>query len=477
MVPKSVQLRYPRGRLAQVKRRDAVMPVRLNAWVPAVLIAIVSLGFYLPTAAEERVANDSHASSASAWRIATTGSPWMEGVDTSKLEGSAFHDTWLVDGANDHTVYNRTPGSILPAVPLYRLLNADPAPEGFEIWVGGLAASLMTSMAGVLLFCSVRRYVGTGVAFFGSLAFLLATPAWSVSADALWTHNLTLAGIAAAMYSATRERWWLAGFSFALAIFARPHVALVAAVVGLYLAWRLRRWQLLPIIGASSATGLVALVVWNRLVFGAWSLSGGYGTYVTDNLVAPLGSGLMHFVANAVGFFFAPDRGLFVWTPVLLLLLPSLLANWRKVPYWMRAFVFGGLLYSTVQLRINDFFGGQGFYGYRLPLELLVCVTPAALAAFLVTARWTRVAIGSLLGLQFAAIAIGAARDYWWLGMEETWTSNVFVATVLDDPVLGVFALAMALLAGAAMLWVTEGRLGSASSGSSPSGPTARVDA
>src|SRR5690606_270987 len=99
----------------------------------------------------------------------------------------------------------------------------------------------------------------------------LATSTWAVSADALWGHGIAQLWLACALLALTWRRpgigQCVAGLSFALAITVRPHLAVVAAVIGLALAWRTR--SVLPAvrIGVTSALGLLALLIYNSIVF------------------------------------------------------------------------------------------------------------------------------------------------------------------------------------------------------------------
>jgi alpha-1,2-mannosyltransferase len=343
---------------------------------------------------------------------------------------------------------------ILAGVPFYWMLNKDSAAANFEIWVGGVSASFFTAVAGLLIYLGMRPNVGERSAFVAACALLFATPIWSVSADALWTQNLTILAIAGAIYTVVHRRWWATGVFFAIGIFARAHFAVVAAVVGLYLGWRRRDWRITIHIGLSSAWGIVLLAIWNRMVYGSWSLRGGYGEYVTANILGD--SSLFYEFANVAGFLLAPGRGILIWTPVILLLLPAMLAFWRDLPDWVRGFVFAGIAYSAVQLRINYFLGGAGFFGYRLALELLVCIAPALIYAYKTTATPTRYLIGGIVGLQFAAISIGASTDGYDLTDANVWTTNAYVVALMDQPwlyglVTGTCAVAGMLITGLAL--------------------------
>ena len=114
---------------------------------------------------------------------------------------------------------------------------------------------------------------------------------------------------------------------------------------------------------------------------------------------------------NHLGFWVSPDRGLFVWTPVVLLLLPALVRSWRSLPDWSRALAMGGLAYTLVQLTFNRFSGGDIFYGYRLGLELLAAVTPALALSSPALGSLGRRLVGPVLGLQLFVIFLGASID------------------------------------------------------------------
>ena len=89
-----------------------------------------------------------------------------------------------------------------------------------------------------------------------------------------------------------------------------------------------------------------------------------------------------HHVSSVLTLFVAPDRGIFLWTPVFALLLPALFRGWSEVPDWARGLLFGSLAYVLIQGWIGPGHGGDSFYGYRYSLELIFGVP----AAYVVTA-------------------------------------------------------------------------------------------
>ncbi len=133
------------------------------------------------------------------------------------------------------------------------------------------------------------------------------------------------------------------------------------------------------------------------------------------------------------------DRGILVWTPVLLVLLPALVRSWRELPDWSRWLVVGGLVYTAFQARFSIFTGGDGFYGYRHGLEFLVCAAPAFALSAGRMGRVARHLVGPVLALQFAAIAVGAMSNGFFVLRTDVWVDNSFwLALRHAAPGLGV---------------------------------------
>lgn len=411
------------------------------------LVFLGFLGIYSATVSTHSVNTDAAANSTTAWQIAHTGRPWMDGLDLRE-PGVVIH---YAEGADGHMVTTRTPGQIWLAVPFY----LGSTTEQSEItWTrGGLAAAFATALAMLLVFLSLRRRLGDRVALAAVAVLGLTTPIWSVSADALWTHPVTVLGLAGATWAADRERWWLAGLFFGLGMFARVHLAIVAAVVGLIMAWRRRDPMIALRVGLTSGLCMALLVIWNHYVFGAWSLRSGYGI-TADQLSGADGNIALDYVVNVAGFLVSPNRGLLLWSPLVLVLIPFLRAGWATSPDWVRSFAVGGLTYTAIQLRINGFGGGDSFWGYRLGLELLVCATPLLVFAATRAKRW-----GALIlvvsALQFAVTALGAMSTPLTLVVpdELEWTRSALLFAVTRSPAL-LIVLGMLFA-----LWVLSGRL------------------
>ncbi len=268
------------------------------------------------------------------------------------------------------------------------------------------AAAALAAMAFLgLLFRDVLPGHAWRAAF---LAAALGTGAWSVAADKLWQHGPAMMCIAAALYAASRDRFVLSGLAFGAAILVRPHIALIAAAVGLVVAWRRRDIRPAIALGSTSLLGLAGLLAYNDLVWGEPSVSGGYTSYFTDNLTTftPL-----RLLGRLAGFFVDPGVGVLVFSPFLIVALLGLPSAIRRAPDWAVGAAVGGAAYLVVQFQANRLSGGEGFFGYRYPLEALTAAAPLlAIAAF----AWIgqdegrrRIALG-FLAVSIAIHAAGA---------------------------------------------------------------------
>lgn len=412
---------YEPGRAAPQHRVTWLVPV-------AILFGVFAV--YAATAAREAISIDAHAASVEAWKLGSSGSAWLTPHDLRALP----HDQWLSRAPNGHIVAQRMAGPIIAGIPFYWLLGAPADPSNFSLLPAGIAASAFTAGTVVLVFLALRRHAPADLAVSGALVFALATPTWSVSADGLWTHTVTQLGIAGAAWALSAGRWWVAGTFLGVGMLGRPHVAVIAATVGLGLAWTRRDTRLLIRLGLPTLSALGALMLWNRWMFGAWSIGGSYGDGRVAQAAEGYGSGGLQQLLNYLGFFVSANKGLFVWSPVLLLLIPAVCRSWRDLPDWSRWLLVGGLVYTFFQLRLNYFAGGDTFYGYRHGLELLTCVTPAFTFAAPASGRFCRTLLPPTVALQFAAILVGAVSEGFFLTVDKAWTHNGFVLALQTQP-------------------------------------------
>jgi alpha-1,2-mannosyltransferase len=436
-----------------VRWQSRVSPLLL----PAILFVSV-FSIYFATAEREGVNVDAYAASAGAWRLATAGTPWFDELDVTQIGGTHVgggvqrNGQWILPSANGHVNVQRMPGPILAGLPFYWLFGESGTDEGdFSLEPAAIASSWITASAVLLLFLAVRRNAPETHALAVALAFAFATPSWSVSANGLWTHPITQLGIAGAAYGASRRNWWMVGAFFAMGMWGRPHLAVIAAIAGLGIAWCRRDWRVALKAGAPTIVSLGLLSGWNRAVHGTWSISSTYGDVVdraTHGVEATLGHDLL---LNYVGFLFAFNRGLLVWTPALLIFIPALLRARRELPDWSIWLAVGGLVYTFLQIRLAEFSGGIFFYGYRHGLELVTCLVPAFAFAVPHLGSLARRLLPILLALQVATISVGALTEGFFVPPESMWRENAFWLALRNNPELLSAYLALALTIGAAV--------------------------
>lgn len=425
-------------------------------------LAVVALfAVYAVSVNADYPMNDVDSSSVAAWRIATTGAPWLDGIDTDAIAIRDPERLWLGETPDGHTVVYRSPGSIAAAVPAYlvaRMFGVGAAPESFSLVPAALTAALLVALAMALLFRALDGLVSTAAQRLSVGALGLGTPVWSVAADGMHTHSVTVFGLAGMAWAARRERWWLLGLFGGIGLWGRLHVAVIVAVVGLGLAlWR-RRASVAVQVGVPSMALMGLASLWSRWIYDSWWPSGGYGS-VEQYAARASQSPLLDSVINQLGLLVAPDRGLLVWTPVLVLLLPAVVRGWRQAPGWTRGFALAGLVYLLIQGNMNAFHGGSGFWGYRLTLETLVCVFPLYAATAHYVGRVARAVVGPLLGLQVGVLALGASLDLLVRIEEWAWSWNSALGLVLRYPIpMGTFFALTTLMGGlAARVWVDRG--------------------
>lgn len=383
-----------------------------------------------------------------AWSLAQHGT-----LDIPQYEGGT---PWIVRRGDD-VLSDRMPGIILWAVPFFRLFGT---PDGPSTLVAAIAAVTATTAAVVLLYRIFRRLLDARAAVVGAALVAFGTATWTISADALWPHGPAQMWLAGAMLLMSTQTWWGAGLAYAASITIRPHLAVAAAISGLWESVARRSLKPLIQVGLTSALGVAALLVYNTLVFGETTLLigvyAGRTTTAADN-AASLGSLQHPLLRGLLGTLFSPVRGVLVLSPFLIMLLPGLVKAWRVAPTWARASATGGIAYMLVQLFGNAFEGGARFYSYRLPIEALTLAVPLLALCW---REWTsrtsrrRVVFAVLAVFSVVQHAVGAFIFYDPPTENQTrpWDRYLFIqelqqATVTDLVILGLVTTACSWIA------------------------------
>jgi alpha-1,2-mannosyltransferase len=403
------------------------------------LVFLLTSAVYLATITHDLLSLDVWSTNFASWHLAQTGNPWVEGLRLPLLNHSPLRSQWIVTTAH-HTVIARSPGAVALGLPAYLLVGG-----GFSTIPGSVTAALLSAGSVTLLFLALRSQLSPVPALAATLVFCLATPVWSVAADGLWPHTVTVFGICGMAWAATSGRWWSVGALGGITLWGRLHAAVIVAVLGLMVGWRRRDPRLLLRVGLTSAAFFAAQCVWTRWMYDTWNPTGSY----SSSVISAHAEQYRFNLVNQLGLWVSPDRGILVWTPVLLVLLPALVRSWRDLPDWSQALVWGGLVYTTLNGSLDTFTGGEVFYGYRYGLEFLACSAPAFALAAPRLGRVGRVVIVPVVLVQMFAFALGATRDSLWIPQTEAWHHNAFVSTVQSVGAAGWLCLALAVAIGA----------------------------
>ena len=411
------------------------------------VLFVVVCTVYSASAARNEMHMDAHAAAVESWHIATTGSPWLEGDLDEQMRSNPF----IGKAPNGHVVALRMAGPVLAAIPFYGVLGS----SQFGFVPGGIAGAFWSALTVSLMYAALRSRSSRGRSVLAAAAFGFATPVWTVAADQPWTHTVTLLGIAGAAFGASRERWWIVGLFLALAMLGRPHIAIVAATLGIGVGLAQRKLAPTVAIAVPTLCSLGLLLAWSRAMFGSWSVAGGYGDKMSvaasgfapgadsSGQAAYSWSNLPVAVTNHLGFWLSLDRGLLVWTPALMIMAVPLFRSWAILPVWSRWLLVGGALYTVVQLRVNAFPGGDNFWGYRYGLEFLACAFPALAFSAAKTGFWARNFLVATLAAQFGAMTVGAISRVYYIPVKDVWVDNSLWAAFRDRPdIIGSWMLA-----------------------------------
>lgn len=380
-----------RGRTALARAESVLARPTVPAWFFLVLVSV-----YLATAHYGGdVVNDVHSAAHAAWSLATRGTLDLTGLDLP------YDQAWVVE-VGDAEYSNRFPGVIAAAVPLYALAR----PELPLVWPSAASAAVAAAVGVTAVLVGLRRLVPHRHALAGAAFLGLGTGVWAVGADGLWGHGITTMwlGLACAGLACGSRGRALAAVAAAGAVLTRPHLG-VGLVVAAAVLWRRDRAGAVAL-AVGSAAGGAAFLLYGRLLFGEWSLTGGYDPAFLDvTRVGELDSDqdpVLWRLLNLGHAVMATRVGILPAYPVLVPIVWALAKVARSVPRATLAWAVGAVVYVVLQLAMNRVSGGAGFWGNRVLVEAVVLAWPLAAAAvavhaggrlwravFAVTTAWT----------------------------------------------------------------------------------------
>ena len=255
-------------------------------------------------------------------------------------------------------------GISIVAAPIYFVLVHLGASEHL---LQGAVGALYAAAAAVVFHTVVRRIAPPALAAAATIVFAFGTTMWTVASMGLFLQGpvvffecLALAGL----FSRKPSGVTLAGFAMGMATFIRPTAVIPLAIIGIFYLTQGRRS--VTSYALAALVPVLAVVAQNQLLWGSW-LTGGY-SYQPYGFHASMPHALW-------GLTFGLWRGLFVYSPILLLALIGVMLAWRD----RRGTFESRLIFLAVSSAATILFyskwtiwwGGLNQFGYRLLLETM----------------------------------------------------------------------------------------------------------
>jgi hypothetical protein len=280
-----------------------------------------------------------------------------------------------------HLVSAYPPGPAILALPFYLLpvLGRVPPQSKLLTDVEKLAAAVLTALSVALIYGAIRRLEGQKAALTLSLIYAFGTSSLSISSQALWQHGPSQLLLVASLYLLVKgmgQHEWVAvlGFPLGLAVLCRPTDLLIAgSLAGYVLHAHRTRFMTFAL---SALPPALFMAIYNLRYFGSVTRIGyDQGFLSGQGWATP-------FVEGLSGILVSPSRGLFVYSPVLLLSLVGMALAWRHgepllLKYVSAAVILVIALYSKWQ----TWWGGWA-YGPRLLADLTPLLTLLLIPAF-----------------------------------------------------------------------------------------------
>jgi len=271
-----------------------------------------------------------------------------------------------------------------------------------------IASSAAIAVTVALTYLSLLRLATRRVAFWGAFLYAFATSAWAVSSQGLWQSSASQPLLAGAFLSLLRARerdsrrdLALAGALAALAVACRPPALLFAAGLALYVASRHRR-RLATFLAAPVVVA-VLLLAHNLYYFD--SPLGGYAEF--DRVYFESAAA---FARGLAGLLVSPNRGILVYSPVLLAAFAGGALVLRRRDDLLRVGLAAATLatigfYASYSTWYGHFSFGDRFLVETLPAMALLTAEPLA---WIGARRWRRTAFATLVAYSVFVQVVGA---------------------------------------------------------------------
>jgi hypothetical protein len=281
-----------------------------------------------------------------------------------------------------------------PNIAGFLAADYDKAHAVIEMEVG----SALLAASAVFIFLIGRKFLPVNRSVWLAALYAAGTSAYSTAGRAIWQHtpSILLLTIIIYMLLGAEDRPALAGwvgFPVALAFTVRPTDSLFVMIFTAYVAVRHRKYLLWYFLAAAPVAAV--FLGYNFSVYHEM-----FSPYYHSNLSGFLPRFWPRWERGLLGDLFSPSRGLFIYTPVFLFAIWSMLARKWKSPLAPWLAILALAHWMTVAAYIGNWWGGH-CYGPRFFTD----VTPV-FVLFLIPffARWEN--LGRPLRATFLTLAL-----------------------------------------------------------------------
>lgn len=307
----------------------------------------------------------------------------------------------------------------LPAVWVANLRGHDMADQASQASLQKDLAAMTVAASFVLMALVARYFVGTAASVLVAMAFTLGSSIASTMGAALWSHNLAIVFTLAALLLLVRDaqgrlhvRWayLLGGLLFAAYLVRPTQLAGVVAVFGYLVIWR-RSLLLRAALGFLLPLGLLLTFFWIEYgqVLPYYYQTGRLRSWPTPQ--------------RLYGLFLSPGRGLLIYNPFLILLLPGLIFSIRRLIgkplFWLS---IGWLALYGGAVSLWAYWWGGWSFGSRMLVDALPALLLLTLLIWqdMQTAASPR--LRSLASVTFAVLALAGVFVNTVQGLYNPWT-------------------------------------------------------
>lgn len=301
-----------------------------------------------------------------------------------------------------------------------------------------IASSAMVALAVGAFFLTARRRLTSVQSFWAAIAFGLGTLMWGSASQMLWQQSVVAACVSFALWFLTWPEFpsWAAGAAGAmlgLSVATRPSAALLygAAFLSAFVLGRaFRRGVRSALLFVAGSAPFIIVNCWvNYYYFGS-------PTGLYDFMLPGLISDVVHLrrVDGIFGMLISPNRGLFIYSPILLLGLWGILRQIKPAAGQgprdpiLVTFGLATIAHLIVFGSYEIWYAGFSF-GPRYTVEVTPVLALAAVDAWNRVPRWVRVFTLVVLPWSIFVEFIGAfcyPSSHWVTRTVDTWQTEVW---------------------------------------------------